>query len=129
MRSQARLIASSPSSPEELVQAGRLRQDLAYRFGALRLDLPPLRQRPEDIEFLLAHFLGIFSAKFRKDVTGFTPRARKLLLAHDYPGNVRELRNVVEYAVMVCPKASITPASLPGHLLEQLASLRHGDTL
>ena len=120
VRSLARLIASSPSSPEDLVRAGMLRQDLAYRFGAMRLDLPPLRQRPEDIEFLLAHFLGIFSAKFRKEVTGFTPKARRLLLAHNYPGNVRELRNVVEYAVMVCPKSTVPPACLPAHLLEHL---------
>jgi PAS domain S-box-containing protein len=121
-RSEAKVIASSPSSPESLVRAGRMRQDLAYRLGALRLDLPPLRERPEDIEFLLVHFLDIFAAKFRKNVRGFTPKARRLLLAHDYPGNVRELRNIVEFAVMVCHKESIPPACLPGHLLEQLAS-------
>jgi transcriptional regulator with PAS, ATPase and Fis domain len=122
IRSQAKVIASSPSSPESLVRSGRMRQDLAYRLGALRLDLPPLRERPEDIEFLLAHFMEVFAAKFRKKVLGFTPRARRLLLAHDYPGNVRELRNIVEFAVMICPKPSIPPACLPAHLLEQLAA-------
>jgi PAS domain S-box-containing protein len=121
VRCQAKLIASSPVSPESLSKSGRMRQDLAYRLGALRLDLPPLRERPEDIEFLLAHFLEIFAAKFRKKVEGFTPKARRLLLAHDYPGNVRELRNIVEFAVMVCPKPTIPPACLPAHLLEQMA--------
>ncbi len=121
VRCQARLVASSPLGLEELVRVGKLRQDLAYRLGALRLDLPPLRERPEDIEFLLSHFLEVFAAKFRKNVEGFTPKARRLLLAHDYPGNVRELRNIVEFAVMVCTKPSIPPACLPGHLLEQLA--------
>jgi len=122
VRSQARLVASSPAFPEDMVRAGRLRRDLADRLGDPRLALPPLRERPEDIEFLLAHFLAIYSAKFRKDVTGFTPKARLLLLAHDYPGNVRELRNVVEYAVMVCAKPDIAPACLPAHLLAQLAA-------
>lgn len=121
MRAQARLVASSPASPEDLAASGRLRQDLAYRLGALRLDLPPLRKRPEDIEFLLAHFLEIFSAKFKKTVRGFTPKARRLLLSHDYPGNVRELKNIVEFAVMVCPRQTIPPACLPAHLLERLA--------
>ena len=125
-RSEAKVIASSPTSPENLVRTGRMRQDLAYRLGAFRLDLPPLRERPEDIEFLLIHFLDIFATKFRKKVRGFTPKARRLLLAHDYPGNVRELRNIVEFAVMVCPKTSIPPACLPGHLLEQLASKHEG---
>ncbi|WP_243367827.1 sigma 54-interacting transcriptional regulator [Fundidesulfovibrio soli] len=120
VRSQARLIASSPLAPEDLVRAGKLRRDIAYRLGALRLDLPPLRERREDIEFLLAHFLELYAAKFRKKVDGFTPKARRLLLAHDYPGNVRELRNVVEFAVMVCTKPAIPPACLPVHLLGHL---------
>lgn len=128
-RCEAKVIASSPSGPEALVRSGQMRQDLAYRLGALRLDLPPLRERPEDIEFLLAHFLEIFAAKFRKKVRGFTPKARRLLLAHDYPGNVRELRNIVEFAVMVCHKPSIPPACLPGHLLEQLAAANKGGGL
>jgi len=120
LRSQARVLASSAESPEELTRQGRMRQDLAYRLGALRLDLPPLRARPEDIEFLLTHFLEVFAAKFRKDVRGFTPKARRLLMAHDYPGNVRELRNIVEFAVMVCTKPMIPPACLPAHLLGML---------
>ena len=99
-----------------------MRKDLAYRLGAMRLDLPPLRERPEDIEFLLAHFLEVFAGKFRKKVLGFTPKARRLLLGHDYPGNVRELRNIVEYAVMVCTKPSIPPACLPAHLIAHLAA-------
>lgn len=119
---QAKVFASSPASPEALVDAGKLRPDLALRLGAMRLVLPPLRERREDIEFLLAHFLGIFAAKFRKKVQGFTPKARRLLLEHDYPGNVRELRNIVEFAVMVCAKPNITPAHLPAHLLAQLAA-------
>ena len=122
VRSQARVIASSPVSPESLVRSGGMRKDLAYRLGAMRLDLPPLRERPEDIEFLLAHFLEVFAGKFRKKVLGFTPKARRLLLGHDYPGNVRELRNIVEYAVMVCTKPSIPPACLPAHLIAHLAA-------
>ncbi|GAB6037270.1 sigma-54-dependent Fis family transcriptional regulator [Fundidesulfovibrio butyratiphilus] len=118
MRAQARLAVSSPVSPEELVRQGRFSSDLAVRLGALRLSLPPLRERREDIEFLLEHFLGVYAAKFKKKVRGFTPKARRILLAHEYPGNVRELRNIVEFSVMICQGETITPACLPAHLLE-----------
>lgn len=120
VRAKAKLMVSSPVGPEELVHRGKLLPTLASRLGALRLALPPLRERAEDIEFLLSHFLEIFAAKFKKQVRGFTPKARTLLLRHDYPGNVRELRNIVEFAVMVSNRRNIPPANLPGHLFAQL---------
>ena len=121
VHSPVRLMVSALASPEELARTGKISKDLASGLGALRLALPPLRNRREDIEFLLSHFLERFAAKFKKQVRGFSPKARKLLLAHDYPGNVRELRNIVEFAVMVCPKEVIPTACLPAHLLTKIS--------
>ncbi len=116
MRLNVRVVAATGRDPEELVAAGLLREDLFHRLNAVRLHLPPVRERGEDVQFLLTHFLAIFAAKFRKNVLGFSPEALTLLLNYDFPGNVRELRNMVEYAVMVCPGELVTPDHLPPHL-------------
>jgi DNA-binding NtrC family response regulator len=116
MHLNVRVVAATGSDPEELVKAGLLREDLFHRLNAVRLHLPPLRERGEDINFLLAHYLKIFTAKFRKQVGGFSDEAQALLSSYDFPGNVRELRNMVEYAVMVCPGEMVLPDHLPSHL-------------
>ena len=116
MHLNVRVVAATGRDPEEMVRAGLLREDLFHRLNAVRLHLPPLRERGEDINFLLAHYLKIFTAKFRKQVTGFADEAQSLLSSYDFPGNVRELRNMVEYAVMVCPGELILPEHLPTHL-------------
>jgi len=117
LRISVRIIAATHKDPEELVRAGALREDLFHRLSAVRVHLPPLRERGEDVEFLLAHFLTRFASRFKKDIKGFSPRAMRLLCAHSYPGNVRELRNIVEYAAMICQKDMILPAHLPAHIL------------
>ena len=116
MHLNVRVVAATGSDPEEMVRAGLLREDLFHRLNAVRLHLPPLRERGEDINFLLAHYLKIFTAKFRKQMGGFSDEAQALLSTYDFPGNVRELRNMVEYAVMVCPGEMILPEHLPSHL-------------
>jgi transcriptional regulator with PAS, ATPase and Fis domain len=116
MRLNVRVVAATGRDPEALVKAGLLREDLFHRLNAVRLHLPPVRERGEDVQFLLTHFLGIFATKFRKQVLGFSDEALSLLSAYDYPGNVRELRNMVEYAVMVCAGETIEPAHLPPHV-------------
>jgi len=113
MRLNVRVVAATGRDPEALVKAGLLRQDLFHRLNAVRLHLPPVRERGEDVQFLLTHFLGIYAAKFRKQVLGFSEQALALLSAYDYPGNVRELRNMVEYAAMVCPGDLVLPEHLP----------------
>lgn len=113
MRLNVRVVAATGRDPEALVEAGLLRQDLFHRLNAVRLHLPPVRERGEDVQFLLTHFLGIYATKFRKQVLGFSEEALSLLSAYDYPGNVRELRNMVEYAVMVCPGELVLPDHLP----------------
>lgn len=116
MRLNVRVVAATGRDPEALVAAGLLRQDLFHRLNAVRLHLPPVRQRGEDVQFLLTHFLGVFAAKFRKQVLGFSEEALRLLSSYDYPGNVRELRNMVEYAVMVCAGEAVLPEHLPPHV-------------
>lgn len=113
MQLNVRVVAATGRDPEDMVRQGLLREDLFHRLNAVRLHLPPLRERGEDVPFLLAHFLKLFAAKFRKPVTGFSDEAQQLLAAYDFPGNVRELRNLVEYAVMVCPKDTVRTEHLP----------------
>ena len=122
VRVNVRLIAATHKDPEELVRAGTLREDLFHRLSAVRVHLPPLRERGEDVEFLLTHFLSRFASRFKKDIKGFSPRAMRILHSHPFPGNVRELKNIVEYAAMICQKDMILPAHLPGHILAALKS-------
>jgi len=116
MRLNVRVVAATGRDPEALVKAGLLREDLFHRLNAVRLHLPPVRERGEDVQFLLTHFLGIYATKFRKQVLGFSADALSLLSAYDYPGNVRELRNMVEYAAMVCAGDMVLPEHLPPHV-------------
>jgi transcriptional regulator with PAS, ATPase and Fis domain len=119
MRLNVRVVAATGRDPEALVRAGVLREDLFHRLNAVRLHLPPVRERGEDVQFLLTHFLALFAAKLRKNVQGYSREALALLSAYDYPGNVRELKNMVEYAVMVCAGETITPEHLPPHVRER----------
>lgn len=115
-RVAARLMLSSTESPEKLVRDGRLREDLFHRISAIRLHLPRLKDRGEDLGFLLHHFLNHYAARFKKSIIGISPDALSLVCAHDFPGNVRELKNIMEFAVMVCTGDTILVEHLPGHL-------------
>jgi PAS domain S-box-containing protein len=116
VRVNARLMASTAQSPEKLVQDGRLREDLFHRISAIRLHLPRLKERGEDMGFLLHHFLSHYAARFKKNISGISPKALRLLYGHEFPGNVRELKNIMEFAVMVCTGETIRTEHLPGHL-------------
>lgn len=113
-----RLITATNRNPSELVREGTLTEELFHRLNVVHLSLPPLRERGEDIDFLLRHFLDLFAARFKKTFTHFSPEARTLLTAYNYPGNVRELKNIVEYAAMVCPGEEIGVESLPAMLMQ-----------
>lgn len=118
MRVNARLITGTNKTPESLIAQGTLLPELYYRLNIGHLHLPALHERVEDIDFLLHYFLEQFAARFKKDVQGFALDAKKCLTAHTYPGNVRELRNIVEYAVMVCPHRLVSQEYLPAYLLQ-----------
>lgn len=118
VRVNARLITGTNKTPESLIAQGTLLPELYYRLNIGHLHLPALHERVEDIDFLLHYFVEQFAARFKKEVQGFTLDAKKLLTAHTYPGNVRELRNIVEYAVMVCPHHLVGQEYLPAYLLQ-----------
>jgi transcriptional regulator with GAF, ATPase, and Fis domain len=95
-----RVVAASNVDLASEVRAGRFRQDLYFRLCVFPIVIPPLRERRDDIPLLTEHFLRLFRARHRRDVTGFTRRAIDALLAYDFPGNIRELQNLVERGVV-----------------------------
>jgi DNA-binding NtrC family response regulator len=96
----ARVIAATNRSLPQLVQSGQFREDLYFRLNVVELTMPPLRERPDEIQSLAVHFLQSFATRYDRAITGFTPAALSFLLAQPYPGNIRELRNLVERAVI-----------------------------
>jgi len=111
-----RLIAASNKTVESEVKAGRFREDLFYRLNVIRISLPPLRERREDIPALSRHFMEKYSKSLGKNLTGISEAALKALVDYDYSGNVRELENIIERAVTLEPSSAITVESLPASL-------------
>ena len=111
-----RCIAATNKSLEDLVKAGTFRPDLYYRLKVFAIDLPPLRERREDIPLLADHFLKKFATAMNKPLPTLSPLAVDLLLAHDWPGNVRELENAVERAMVIGRGPEIQPADFPFQL-------------
>ena len=108
-----RLIAATHRDLAAEVNAGRFRQDLYYRLNVVAIEVPSLRQRREDIPLLAGHFLQRFAERNRKAVKGFTPQAMDLLIHYDWPGNIRELKNAVERAVVLLTGEYISERELP----------------
>jgi len=96
-----RVLAATNVNLEEAVQAGRFRRDLLYRLNVYPINIPPLRERPSDIAPLAHHILARFSALHDKALAGFTERALQALQHHDWPGNIRELENLIERGVIL----------------------------
>jgi transcriptional regulator with PAS, ATPase and Fis domain len=116
LTTDARIIAATNRNLTELVKQGKFRQDLYYRINVIRLTLPPLRDRREDIPLLTDHFISHFNSLRGKAVTDISPAAMAVLMDHDYPGNVRELQNIVEHAFVLCHGSLITASHLPEYL-------------
>jgi two-component system NtrC family response regulator len=113
IRVDVRIIAATHRNLEALVKAGQFREDLYYRLNVVTVVLPPLRERREDLPLLMDHFLRVFAEKNRKAIRGLTSEAREALLRYDYPGNVRELENIIERAVVLTRDDVIGEADLP----------------
>jgi two-component system, NtrC family, response regulator HydG len=113
-----RIIAATNKNLEQEVKEGRFRDDLYYRLNVVRIEIPPLRIRVEDIPLLAESFLKQYVEKNRKLIKGFTPRALDIIMRHDWPGNVRELENLVERAVIMARGELITPEEFPSALTE-----------
>lgn len=107
LKVDVRLVAATNKQLLELVKKGGFREDLYYRLNVINITVPPLRERPEDIPGLAAHFLRKYGRKMSKQIEGFTSEAMEKLINYSWPGNVRELENVVERAVILCDAARI----------------------
>jgi two-component system response regulator HydG len=107
-----RVIAATNKDLRKEVQEGRFRQDLYFRLNVVNLHIPPIRERPEDIMALARFFLNRFAVDFKKKVDGFTPEAVQKMRRYAWPGNVREMQNAVERAVLLCDGALIGPDDL-----------------
>jgi len=130
-----RIIAATNIDVEEEVRQGRFREDLYYRLNVMTLEIPPLRRRQDDVLLLADHYLRFFAAEMNKPIRGFTPEAEEILRSYDFPGNVRELKNLVERAVIYCgserlslvglnSRRPLDPLSGPDHPEEELLPLR-----
>jgi PAS domain S-box-containing protein len=117
LKADVRIVAATNHDLEDLVAKGQFRQDLYYRINVVKLSLPPLRERKEDIPLLADHFIRKYNRLNQKDIKRLSPEALALLMAHDFPGNVRELENVLEYASVVCKNSIVGPEHLPGYLV------------
>jgi len=122
-----RIVAATNRDLDRMVKEGSFREDLYYRLNVVRVWIPPLRERREDIPPLLDHFVRRFSTEYGKKIQGFSKEALDLLLKYDYPGNVRELQNIVEQAVVLARGEFITTAELPPSLRSQLQPVPEQD--
>lgn len=118
-RVDVRLIAASNRDLQAEVAAGQFREDLFYRLNVLSLRIPPLRERREDIPLLAQHFLQKYAARFERPMRSIDPAAMKILMGHGYPGNVREIENIVERAVALGDGESLRVADLPHEISGQ----------
>jgi two-component system response regulator PilR (NtrC family) len=112
-----RVVAATNRDLERLVAEGRFREDLYYRLNVIRIETPSLRARPEDIPLLLLHLLRTCSARHGKTVERVSPRTLRTLCTYSYPGNIRELENIIDHAITLCDSDALTEQDLPAHLL------------
>ncbi|MDD5007220.1 MAG: sigma 54-interacting transcriptional regulator, partial [Syntrophorhabdaceae bacterium] len=108
-----RIITATNKDIDEEVKRGTFREDLYYRLKVVAIPLPPLRERREDIPLLIDHFLKRFNDRHNRNIKGITSEARDVLIKHDYPGNVRELENVIERAIVLTRGDYISKEDLP----------------
>ena len=113
IESDVRIVAATNRNLEEEVKAGRFREDLYYRLNVVRIEMPPLRERKDDIPLLMHSFLREFNIENEKNIKGFDNRAKSAMLKYTWPGNIRELKNCVESAVVMCSGEEIRLEDLP----------------
>ena len=118
LKTDVRVITATHRDLEEAMKKGEFREDLYYRLNVISIHLPPLRERKEDIPLLIDYFLKKYSKQNQKAISDISKEARNLLLHYPYPGNVRELENFIERAVVLCRGEIITTQDLPFHLQE-----------
>jgi two-component system response regulator PilR (NtrC family) len=128
LQADIRVIAATNQDLTRLIAEGRFREDLYYRINVIPLTLPPLRERREDIPLLADHFLAKYSEQMGKQIAGVSHDAIDLLVAHDWPGNIRELENVIERAVALESTPAILADSLPPNIRGDAPRVAVGST-
>ena len=116
IRADIRIIAATNKDLKELLAQGKFRDDLYFRLAVVKFELPSLKQRREDIPYLVDHFIMKFNARKGKKIISVSPEVMSILMQHDYPGNIRELENIIEYGFVVCHGSIIQAEHLPGDL-------------
>ena len=121
MRADVRVVAATHQDLADLIKQRKFRKDLYYRINVVQLRLPPLRERREDIPLLAEHFVARFNRLRDRDVAGVSPEVLKILMNHGFPGNVRELENIIEHAFVLCRSGMIDVEHLPAALQAVIA--------
>ena len=116
VKSDVRILAATNKNLSALAEQGLFRKDLYYRINVMKLTLPPLNRRKEDIPLLVDHFINRFNILRGKDISAISEEALAILMQHEFPGNVRELENIIEHAFILCKSGLIKTGHLPAHL-------------
>jgi transcriptional regulator with PAS, ATPase and Fis domain len=118
LKMNARIIAATNKKLTEEISTGKFREDLYYRINVINIHLPPLRERMDDFPLLVTHFINLNNNKFNKSVKHFSSEAFDILLNYKYPGNIRELENIIEHCFVLCTGSIIHSDSLPKRIRE-----------
>jgi DNA-binding NtrC family response regulator len=128
IEADVRVVAATNREPGEAIEAGKLREDLYYRLNVFRIDIPPLRQRTEDIPLLAQHLAERYAKRSGSSVPRIDPLVMERFVAYGWPGNVRELKNAVDRAALLCSGKTILPEHLPPEVAAATAAGRRSDT-
>ncbi len=128
VKTNVRVIAATNKDLHDLVQKGSFREDLYYRINVINVKIPRLRDRREDIPLLIDHFIAKFNRQQNKHISGCSESTLRILLEYDYPGNVRELENIIEHAFVLSRGGPIEPHHLPSHLVKDIPNEIPGRT-
>jgi PAS domain S-box-containing protein len=118
IKSNIRVVAATNKDLKKLVAQAKFRDDLYFRLAVVKFDLPPLREKREDIPFLVDHFIRKFNAKTGKKIISVSPNVMSILMRYDFPGNIRELENIIEHGFVLCRSSIIKREHLPPELLQ-----------
>ncbi|MCK4513191.1 sigma 54-interacting transcriptional regulator, partial [bacterium] len=126
LTANVRIVSASNRNLPELVERGEFRRDLYYRINVVTVELPPLRERKDDIPLLVDHFIAKFNRLRNRDVSGVSSAVMSILMSHDFPGNIRELQNVIEHGFVTCRSGQIGTRHLPTYLKSGAMSAETG---
>lgn len=127
LKTDVRIIASSSKNLEELINDGKFREDLYHKLKVVEINVPALRERKDDIPYLIENFMSQFNHTGTKNIKGVSKPAMKKIMKYDWPGNIRELKNTIKSAITLCRGTNILPEDLPANVIGAKISKRHGD--